>query len=156
MEVSISLMTDYERTTTHEVVDEPTAPAGPVVDRPVAGRRVTTEREYVAGGPTGVDLARRIVALLFGILQALLILRIVFLLLIANRDNGIVQFVLNVTDPFVAPFIGMFRLDAVRNTSGVVLDIAAIVAIIGWSLVEALILAVIGLADRGNRPTVVS
>ncbi len=155
MEVTLSLMTDYERTTTQET-EEPVAarPVAPVADPAVAGRRVTTEHEYVSGGPTGLEVARRTVALLFGILQALLVLRIIFLLLIANRDNGIVQFVLNVTDPFVAPFVGMFRLDAVRNNSGVVLDIAAIVAIIGWSLVEALILAILGIMGRRDRTIV--
>ncbi|HEX8940222.1 MAG TPA: YggT family protein [Candidatus Limnocylindrales bacterium] len=145
-------MSDYERTTVHEPVDEP-------VDGPPAERRVVRERRYddpyVAPGPTAADLVRRVVALLFGILQALLILRIVFLLLIANRDNGIVQFVLNVTDPFVAPFVGMFRLDTVRSTSGVVLDFAAVVALIGWSLVEALVLAVLSLGTR-RGPTAVA
>ena len=144
-------MTDYERTTTRET--ESAAPVDPA-DPTVAGRRVVSEHEYVPGGPTGIEVARRTIAVLFGILQALLVLRIIFLLLVANRDNGIVQFVLNVTDPFVNPFVGMFRLDAVRNSSGVVLDIAAIVAIIGWSLVEALILAVLGIVGRRDRTIV--
>ncbi len=111
-----------------EVVREDPAPA--YVDRP---RRVV--------GPGPLDYASRIVALLFGILQALLILRIIFLLLIANRDNSIVQTVLSLTDPFVSPFVGMFRFNDVRSTSGSVLDIAAIVALIGWTIVEWLILA---------------
>ena len=76
----------------------------------------------------------------FGILQALLILRIVLLLLVANPGNGLVDAIFAITQPFVDPFIGMFSLD--RVTSGAsVLDVAAIVALIAWTLVEALILA---------------
>ena len=83
----------------------------------------------------------------FGVLQALLVLRIILLLLVANQGNEIVSFVLGVTDPFVEPFIGMFDLN--RVTSGEqVLDVAAIVALIGWTLVEMLILAGIRIFSR--------
>ena len=99
-------------------------------------------------GPSPFALVRRIVWLLFGILQTLLVIRIVLLLLGANEGNDIVSFILGVTDPFVAPFRGMFQLDSVSGASGSVLDIAALVALVAWTLIEALVLAVIGLADR--------
>ena len=54
----------------------------------------------------------------FGILQALLILRIILLLLVANPGNDIVDFIFSVTQPFVEPFIGMFSLDRVTPTRG--------------------------------------
>ena len=58
-----------------------------------------------------------------------------------------VQLILNITDPFVEPFRGMFALD--RVTAGdQVLDIAAIVALIGWTLVEMLVLALVRVFDR--------
>ena len=44
------------------------------------------------------------------------------------------------TQPFVEPFINMFSLDKVTSGASV-LDVAAIVALIAWTLVEALILA---------------
>ena len=87
----------------------------------------------------------------FGILQVLLILRIILLLLVANRGNDVVQFVFSLTQPFVSPFIGMFSLNRVTADQGSVLDIAAIVAIIGWTLIEMLILAAIRIFQR--RPT---
>ena len=92
-----------------------------------------------------MTLASRIVTFAFGVLQALLILRIILLLLVANPGNDIVSFILGVTDPFVEPFIGMFDLNRVTADSGQVLDVAAIVALIGWTLLEAIILA--GAAD---------
>jgi uncharacterized protein YggT (Ycf19 family) len=60
----------------------------------------------------------------------------------------VVQLILNVTNPFVEPFRGMFQLDRVKADQGSVLDIAAIVALIGWSLVEMLILALVRVFDR--------
>jgi uncharacterized protein YggT (Ycf19 family) len=89
----------------------------------------------------------RFVMFLFGVLQVALILRIILLLLVANHGNDVVQLILNVTDPFVEPFRGMFQLD--RVTAGrQVLDIAALVALIGWSLVEMLVLALVRVFDR--------
>jgi uncharacterized protein YggT (Ycf19 family) len=108
----------------------------------------TTDTAYVAPGPGGATYAARVVTFLFGILQALLILRILLLLLVANRGNDIVQFVLGITQPFVEPFLGMFSLNRVTADQGSVLDVAAIVALIGWTLIEALILAAIRIFSR--------
>ena len=87
-------------------------------------------------------------------MQALLILRIILLLLVANRGNDIVQFILNVTQPFVDPFIGMFSLNRVTADQGSVLDVAAIVALIGVTLIEMLVLAAIRLFSRRTTDAV--
>ncbi len=123
-----------------------------------AGDRVIVEHRAVPVEPTivetrtlrtgPVDTIRRIVLLLFGVLQAMLILRILLLLLNANEGNDIVAFIVGVTDPFVEPFRGMFRLDRVNGSSGSVLDVAAVVALVAWTLIEALVLAIVSLADR--------
>jgi uncharacterized protein YggT (Ycf19 family) len=152
-------MTDYERSTTRETTTEPVAtdpyvaPAA-AAPAPAATSVRTTETAHVAPGPGGVTYAARIVTFLFGILQVLLILRIILLLLVANRGNDVVQFVLNITQPFVDPFIGMFSLNRVTADQGSVLDIAAIVALIGWTLVEALILAAIRIFSRRTTDAV--
>jgi uncharacterized protein YggT (Ycf19 family) len=128
-------MTDYQTTTTREerVVD-------PYVTPHTTGAVRTTETAYTPAGPSGATTAARIVTFAFGILQALLILRIILLLLVANPGNDIVDAVFAITQPFVDPFIGMFSLD--RVTAGqAVLDVAALVALIAWPLVEAVILA---------------
>ena len=144
-------MTDYDRTT----VRETTTDADPVVARPTheSDRVVTREATY-RSGPTGGEVVRRFVMLLFGILQALLIIRIILLLLVANTGNDVVSLILGVTDPFVEPFRGMFSLDRVTADQGSTLDIAAIVALIGWTLIEALIVALLSLgARRGEDAT---
>ena len=82
------------------------------------------------------------------VLISLGVLRIILLLLVANPGNDVVQLILNITDPFVEPFRGMFQIDRVTADQGSKLDIAAIVALIGWTLVEMLILALIRVFDR--------
>ena len=58
---------------------------------------------YVDTGPGPLYYARRVVSLLFGILAVMIGLRILLLLLVANQQNSIVDFVYNVTEPFVDP-----------------------------------------------------
>jgi uncharacterized protein YggT (Ycf19 family) len=142
-------MTDYERTTTRQTtaVEPAYAGAGAAETPPVAASVRTTERTYEPAGPSGAATAARIVTFAFGILQALLILRIVLLLLVANEGNDVVALILTVTDPFVEPFRGMFSLDKVTAGESV-FDVAALVAIVGWTLIEMLILAALRIFMR--------
>ena len=56
---------------------------------------------------------------------------------------------MTLTDPFVEPFRGMFSLD--KATAGKsVLDVAALVALVAWTLIEMLIIA--GLRIFTRRP----
>jgi uncharacterized protein YggT (Ycf19 family) len=138
-------MTDYERTTTHQTTT-PATP-DPIGTEPRSTAVRTTERAYAPAGPGGAAVVARFATFLFGVLQVALILRIILLLLVANQGNDVVSLILTITDPFVEPFRGMFQLD--RVTAGrQVLDIAAVVALIGWSLVELLILALVRVFDR--------
>jgi uncharacterized protein YggT (Ycf19 family) len=142
-------MTDYDRTTVRETS---TAPG----EEPVVTRddRVTTRESTSRSGPSSGVVIRRFVILLFGVLQALLIIRILLLLLVANAGNDVVSLILGVTDPFVEPFRGMFQLDKVTAGRSM-LDIAAIVALVAWTLIEALVVALLSLgARRGDDATV--
>ena len=58
----------------------------------------------------------RTVWLLFGVLIALIGIRILFLALGANEGNVIVDTIYAITDPFVAPFRGIFSIDQVQPT----------------------------------------
>ena len=152
-------MTDYERTTTRESTTvDPAAPvyADPAaVPPPAQAASVrTTERAYVPAGPSGVTTLSRVVTFIFGVLQAALILRIILLLLVANAGNDVVALILNVTDPFVEPFRGMFAIDRVTADQGSRFDIAALVALIGWTLIELPILALLRVFSRRPADTV--
>jgi uncharacterized protein YggT (Ycf19 family) len=127
--------------------ERPVAPVAPA--NPGGQVNVNADRGgYVATGPGPLYYARRVVALLFGILFVLLILRIVLLALGANEGNGIVDGIYGVTEPFVAPFRGVFTLDEIRPIGRSVFDVAALVALIGWVLIELLILAILNIGDR--------
>ena len=145
---NLETITTRERTT---IEPAGRAPVQRVVEREVPVTQEVVEPVVAATSP--VDTIRRLVWLVFGVIQALIVIRIVLLLLGANEANAIVAFVLGVTDPLVEPFRGMFNLDQVSGASGSALDVAAIVALVAWTLVEALVLAIVGLADR-RRATV--
>ena len=155
-------MTD-ERTTTRTTTRlEPVVPSpsvvrtysDPVDPAPAIATAQTVERTTTTRGPSAATTASRVVIFVFGLLQVALILRIVLLLLVANPGNDVVKLILDVTAPFVEPFRGMFALDRMTADQGSTLDVAAIVALIGWSLVEALILAFLRLFERRTVVTV--
>jgi hypothetical protein len=132
-------MTYDERTVVHR--DDDVAPAGTPV-----GSTAVTSRTVVAR-PSGGEVAGRVVIFLFGIVQVLIILRIVLLLLDAREGNELVSFILNSSQIFVGPFEGILRTDALK-AAGSIFDLAAVLALIGWSVLEALILAAVGIFRR--------
>ena len=73
--------------------------------------------------------------------------RIVLLLLDAREANALVSAILNVSQLFVAPFQGVLRTDAL-HAAGSTLDITAIVALVGWTIVELIVLWAIGIFRR--------
>jgi hypothetical protein len=97
--------------------------------------------------PSGGELGRRFVVLVFGIIQLLIVLRIVLLLLDARQGNDIVRFILDASQVFVAPFVGIFNVDALR-ANGSVLDLAAVAALVGWTVLEAIALWIVNLFRR--------
>jgi hypothetical protein len=135
-------MTVERRTVTQT---DPAYPADPAYVAP--GSRSTVVAETSSMSPSGGEVARRLVTLIFGIIQVFIVLRIVLLLLDAREGNGIVQFILDVSQIFVAPFVGILNTDAL-HASGSVLDVAAVVALIGWTILEMIVLWVTNLARR--------
>jgi hypothetical protein len=98
-------------------------------------------------GPSNGEFARRIALFAFGIVQGLIALRIVLLVLDAREANGLVAGILNVSQVFVAPFDGILHTNAL-HAGGSILDIAAVVALVGWTIVELLVVAAIGIFRR--------
>lgn len=141
-------MANYERATVREtrVVDHNRV--DPYAGEAVSSTVRTTDAAYVPARPEPAAVAARVIGFLFGVLQALLILRIVLLLLVANPGNDIVALILNLTNPFVEPFRGMFALDRIRADMGSVFDLAALVALIGWTLIEGLAFALLRIFAR--------
>ena len=130
-------------------VERPAAAPYVAPGNPTTNVNAQSSPGYVdTADPGPLAYARRVLSLLFGILAVLIGLRILLLLLVANQSNAIVDFVFNVTEPFVAPFRGIFSMDAVSPGGGSVFDIAAVVALVGWLLIYLLLMAILRLGDR--------
>lgn len=128
----------YERKVVTRTDEDPAVAPATRTDAVVERTQVT---------PSGGETLRRVVVLIFGIIQVFIVLRIVLLLLNAREGNDLVAFILNTSQLFVAPFIGIFNVDALRQ-SGSVLDIAAIVALVGWTILEAIVLWAVNIVRR--------
>jgi len=87
------------------------------------------------------------VIFIFGVIQALILLRIVLLLMDAREANDLVSFILNASQIFVAPFEGILRTEALK-AAGSIFDLAAVLALVGWTILEAIILAGVGVFRR--------
>lgn len=102
----------------------------------------------VAYRPSPLATLERLIVFIFGLIQALILVRIILLLLAAREGSAIVQFVYNISEVFVAPFRGILRIDEVE-AGAAAFDVGAVVALIGWTIIELLVLALI----RVFRPT---
>ena len=135
-------MTYDERTVVHrDETDAPRATA-PTTDHSTAVTSRTVEMR-----PSGGAVAGRIVIFIFGVIQAFILLRIVLLLMDAREGNDLVSFILNTSQIFVAPFEGILRTEAL-TAAGSVFDLAAVLALVGWTILEAIILAAVGVFRR--------
>ena len=142
----------YERRTVTRTDEDPevVVPAGATTDQvvvPAGATRTNQVVERTDVSPSGGEMLRRVVVLIFGIIQVFIVLRIVLLLLNAREGNDLVSFILNTSQLFVAPFVGIFNNDALKS-GGSVLDIAAIAALVGWTILEVIVLWAVNLLRR--------
>jgi hypothetical protein len=107
----------------------------------------TASRQVTRSGPGGSELTRRIVIFGFGLVQVVIGARIVLLLLDAREANGLVTGVLDVSQLFVAPFEGILRTNNLHS-AGSLLDITAIVALVGITIIELIVLWAVGIFRR--------
>jgi hypothetical protein len=55
--------------------------------------------------------------------------------------------ILNLSQLFVAPFEGILRTNSLHS-AGSILDLAAVVALVGWTLLELVLIWVLGIFRR--------
>ena len=139
--------------TDQTVVTESSAPAGAPAGAPApetvpaTRQTVRTDRQTTTTKPGNSEMARRIIVLIFGLVQVLIGLRFVLLLLDAREANALVSGILDFSQLFVAPFEGILRTDAL-NSAGSILDVTAVVAFVGWTILEMIILWAVGVFRR--------
>ena len=114
-----------------------TTESGGLSNRTVTSRRLDYR-------PSNNETARRIVVLVFGLIQIVIGLRIVLLVLDARAGNLLVSIINNLGGVLIAPFEGILRTNAL-SSGGSVLDVAAVVALIGWTIVELIVIWSLGI-----------
>ena len=130
------------------VTQVPAPVAGQAAAPPVRQDTVRTEsRRFTRTGPGSSEMARRIIVLVFGLIQIVIGLRIVLLLLDARTGNALVSGILDISKIFVAPFDGILNSNAL-TAGGSTLDVAAVVAFVGWSILELIVLWAVGIFRR--------
>lgn len=99
-------------------------------------RQATEFRQRSPGSPA--LLFKRIVAVVLGVVVAILALRFVLQLLSANPDAGFTNFIYNLSRPFMAPFTAVFGTAEVNGNAvfewSVLLAIA-VYALIAWGII---------------------
>ncbi len=88
-----------------------------------------------------VSKTNQVIFTFVGIIALLLLLRIVFLLLGANQV-GIVDFILSITQIFVAPFIGIFPSP---SSGASYFEVASVVAIVIYAIFGTILGVIIDL-----------
>ena len=104
-------------------------------------RRIITE-EVTENSPEAKDTRGsrigNVLYVIFGFLLILLGFRFLFLLLGANQASGFVSFIYDITEPFVAPFYGIFP-EVTYNQSyfdPATLVAMAVYSVIAWFIVR--------------------
>jgi len=121
-----------ERERYERVVERPAsaAPGGTNVNASTAP--ATTDARPMVWSVT------RVVVLLFTVLEVILLLRFVLKLLGANANQPLVDGLYRLTEPMVRPFQGIFP-----NPAGTAFDLPALLAIVFFFLLAALIVAIV-------------
>jgi hypothetical protein len=114
-----------------------------------AGQEVvrTDHLHSTTASPSHNETTRRVVVLVFGLVQIVIGARFVLLLLDAREANGLVSAILSMSGLFVAPFEGILRTDAL-HAAGSIFDVTAVVALVGWTIVELIVIWALGIFRR--------
>ena len=115
---------------THREVVEPTPTVA--TDRTEA----TTYDPYGGRRAMSTKLVRAIY-LIFGLIEAVLLIRFVLKALGANAEAGFAQLIYGMTGPLVAPFLGLFGTP--QAASGATLELHTLIALVIYALVAWLL-----------------
>ena len=113
----------------------------------VYDERVGTVGPIDAGG----RMLIQVLSIILWVLEALLVTRLILKLLGANEGTDFVEFIYNLTQPLVQPFVGIF--DQVVVGSGF-LEWASLIALIVYGIVGAVIIQLVSSLTSGSRTVV--
>lgn len=122
-----------------------TKPTDPAISTPSSSAtNVNVSTEPARGG--SIWTASRVIALVFTVLEVLLLVRFTLKLLGANAEQPLASAIYGITEPLVGPFRGIFAQPAGTP----VVEIATILSVIFFVLLAALIVAIVR-AVTGKR-----
>jgi hypothetical protein len=107
----------------------------------------TQSRHTSRSAAENTELTRRILSLVFGLVELVIGARIVLLLLDARTSNGLVSGIMSLSGPFVAPFDGILRTNSL-TASGSVLDVAGLLALAGWAILAMVVYWILAIFRR--------
>ena len=135
--MSTSAPRDHDTTERVERYERERIVERPAVTTPAASN-VNVGPPTVATTST-VWTVTRVVTLLFTVLEVLLLIRFILKLMGANANQPLVSGLYQVTEPLVRPFQGIFPEPA----GPPVLDLAALLAVVFFFLIAALVVALV-------------
>jgi hypothetical protein len=146
-----------ERVDETVVTEGPTSSTGPEPVQTIAAQgqvptvapqqTVRTDYQRSTTSPGSSEMIRRVIVFVFGLIQLVIGLRIVLLLLDARTGNALVSGILDVSKVFVGPFEGILNTNAL-SSGGSTLDVAAVVAFVGWTIIELIAIWAVGIFRR--------
>lgn len=86
------------------------------------------------------NTGKRVVGILFGVVEIILGMRLIFKLLGANSENGFVKAIYNITQFMVAIFENIFAKITISESTGAVFEPAVLIAIIIIALIALVVL----------------
>jgi hypothetical protein len=124
--------------------------SGPAGEQVVRSEHVSVPSEAARRG-AGVTRVKQVIYFIFGVINALLVLRFVLLLLGANEVSPFVTLIYGLSRAFVLPFRGIF---AEPDLGVSVIEWAALVGIVVYSLVAYGLARIVELIYAPAHPTV--
>ncbi len=134
-----------------EVVRESTDPISTPAPATSVDRSVATAYDPYAGRRQAAARLVQAIYLIFGIIEALILIRIVLRALGANPNAGFAQLIYGLTAPLVAPFAGLFGNP---QAGGSVLELHSIVALVVYALIAWVLAKLVWLVFGESRSAV--
>lgn len=143
---------DYNQPTRPVEDDQPmerVVPAEPA--RPMEYRRYRRNVVRTDDVSSAFRIAQ-VVYIVFGIVIALIIIRVILMALAANPGAGFTSFIYGITGPLVAPFQGIFATP--RSSGGSVFEFSSVIAIIVYALVAWAVVRLIEIMGPRRTTTI--
>ncbi|MHB1417058.1 MAG: hypothetical protein ACYC1C_17560 [Chloroflexota bacterium] len=122
-----------------------------VTDAAGLQHRARTVRDVGAEQRLNLHTVSQVILLFFGVVEALIGLRVVLKLIGANPDNEFARFIYNAAALFLAPFFGLVGSPA---SGGMILEVPSVIAMAFYGVLGWLILRIIW--PLFERPTTTS